>query len=62
MRSGVLPVGFCFRDRLEKVEVGFGVGEFIELLDLQASVFVGDYLCKGDHFTDHLHPNRGLYF
>ena len=52
----MLPDSFCFRDGLEKVDVGFGVGELVELLDLQASVFVGDDIRDEDIFASHVYP------
>ena len=56
IRSRVLSNSFCFRDGLEKVEVGFGVSELVELLDLQTSVFVGDDIRDEDIFASHVYP------
>ena len=38
----LLLLGSCHRDRLNGVEVGFGIGKFLGVFDLQAPVFVGD--------------------
>jgi hypothetical protein len=42
------------RDRLMKVEIGFGVRELLDLFDLQAPVFVGNDVCDDDQFAVHL--------
>lgn len=55
-RSGVLPFRFLFRDGLEKIGKEFGVGELLDLLELQASVFVSDDVSDPDHFVVHVHP------
>ena len=55
--SRALQVGFCFCDNLGRVEIGFGVGELIKLLDLQAPVFVGDDVRDKDHLAGYLHPD-----
>ena len=49
-------VGFCFRSSLEQVDVGFGVGEFLEPLDLQISVFVGDETYDVNRLAIRIHP------
>lgn len=53
----VLPLCFCFCHSLEEVEVGFGVRELFDLLNLQAFIFIGNDMCGPDHFAVHLHPN-----
>lgn len=50
----------CCRDGLEKVEMAFGVGELLDLFELQASVFVGNDLSDENHFAVHVYPDRGL--
>jgi hypothetical protein len=45
------------RDRLNKVEFGFGVREFLELFDLQASIFVGNDVCDEDRFAGTFNPD-----
>ena len=40
--------------------MGFGVGEILHLLDLQASVFVSGDLSDVDRFAGNLYPNFGL--
>ena len=57
----VLILGFCRRDSLNKVEMGFGVHEVFDLLDLQASIFVGGDLCDVDRFASRLNSDRGFY-
>lgn len=44
------------RNRLHKVEVAFGVGEILDLLDLEAAVFVGNDVGDGDRFAGRLYP------
>lgn len=51
---------FGRRNSLNKVKVGFGVGELLDLLDLQAPVLVSNDLRDVDRFTDRLHPDHGL--
>lgn len=60
MRSGVLALCPRLCRSLEKVEVGFGVRELFNLLDLQVAVFVGNDVCGPDHFSFHVHPDQGL--
>ena len=55
-----LFAGLCCRNSLLKVKMGFGVGELLDLDDLQASIFVGYDLCDEDHFANHFHPDRGV--
>jgi len=52
---------FRRRERLHKFEIGFGVEEFFDLLDLQAPVFVRDDVHDGYRFVDHINPERGLH-
>ena len=54
--SRVLPFRLFFRDSLEKLGKEFGVGEFLDLLELQAPVFVGDYVSNQNHLAVHVHP------
>lgn len=56
-RRLVLPIGFCRRSSLEKVEIGFRVGELLAFFDLQASVFVSNNLSDEDHFTVQVYPD-----
>ena len=56
------PVGFGLLDSLVKVQERFGIGEFVKLADLQASIFIRDDMRGEDHFADHLHPDRGVCF
>ena len=52
----------CYRrNRLHKVEVAFGVGEILDLLDLEAAVFVGNDVGDGDRFAGRLHPKYSRY-
>ena len=60
MRSGMLPVGSCYLHSFGEVEEGFGVGEFVEPLDFQASVFVFGSFHDEDRFPVHVHPDRAL--
>jgi hypothetical protein len=50
LSEGRLPSPFCFRNGIEKVEKSFSVGEFVDPLYLQASIFVGDNVCGEDRF------------
>ena len=59
-RSGVLP-GFCCLNSLGKVKMGLGVGELIELHDLQASVIIGNNINNDEHFVLRFHLDRGLH-
>jgi len=59
-RTLLLLLGVCHSDRLKNVEVGFGVGEFLDLFDLQAPVFVGNDVRDEDRFTDRLNSDRGI--
>lgn len=43
-----------------QLKMGFGVAEFIYLLDLQASIFVGDNVRNGHSLGGHV-SNRGLH-
>lgn len=56
------PPGRHSRGSLNEVEVSFGVGEFLHLLDLERLVFVGDDLCNIDRFAGLLYPDAGLNF
>ena len=47
-------------DSLHGVEIGYGVDELIDLLDLQVSVFVGNDLCNGERFVVQINPECGL--
>ena len=49
-----------FFDRLHGVEIGYGVDELVDLLDLQVSVFVGNDLCNGERFVVQINPECGL--
>jgi len=58
----LLFLGFRRRDRLNNAtEICFGVGELLDLLDLQAAVFVGNDVPNEDRFTDHLNPDCGTH-
>jgi len=58
----LLLLGFCRRDRLsDTAEVGFGVGKLLDLLDLQAPVFVGNDVPDEDRFAAHLNPNGSIH-
>ena len=59
-RRLVFLISFCRRNSLEKVEIGFGVGEFFNFFDLQVSAFVSNDVSDEDHFAIHVHPDRGL--
>ena len=59
--GAVLILGFCRRDGLNKVEMGFGVHEVFDLLDLQASIFVGGDLYDVDRFPSRINSDRGFY-
>ena len=41
--------------------MGFGVHEVFDLLDLQASIFVGGDLCDVDRFASRINSDRGFY-
>ena len=58
--STVLLVSFSRRSSLGEVEIGFRVHETFEVLDLQASVFIGNDVNDENHFAIYLHPDRGL--
>jgi len=60
-RTVTLLLGFCRCDCLNKIEIGFGVGELLDAGDLQAPVFVGDNMVGEYRFTDHLNPDRGVH-
>jgi hypothetical protein len=50
--SGNELLSFCFLHSLEEVEVGFGIYELLDLLDLQASLFVGYNVSDPDLLAD----------
>jgi hypothetical protein len=47
----------CRRDRLGKVEFGFGVRELLDPFELQAPVFIGNDVSDEDRFADPLNPD-----
>ena len=40
-----------------KIAMRFGIGELLNLPDLQAPVFIGNDMSNKDRFTAHLHPD-----
>ena len=48
MRKTLLLLGCRCNDCLNKVKMDFGVGKLLNLLDLQAPVFVGDDVVDHD--------------
>ena len=58
----LLLLGFCRRNCLSKAEMCFRVGEFLDLLDLQVPVFVGNDVSDEDRFAVHLHSDQGVCF
>ena len=55
----MLP-GLRFLDSPEELEIGFGIDEFVDMLDLQASILIGGDLRDDDHFVVHVLPNLGF--
>ena len=61
LRRTLLLLGRCRTHCLNKVKMAFGVGELLNLLDLQAPVFVGDDMVDEDRFADRLNTrDHGL--
>ena len=48
MRKTLLLFGCCRNDRLNKVNLAFGVGELFYVVDLQAPVFIGNDVVDED--------------
>jgi len=40
--------------------MAFGVGKLFDLLDLQAAIVVGNYLCDEDRLAVHVDPECGF--
>jgi len=56
-----LPLlGFRRLNRLNKVEMGFRVGEIFDMFDLEAPIFVGVDVSYSDRFAGQIHPNCSL--
>lgn len=53
----LLLLGF---DRLHGVEICYRVDEFIDLLDLEGPVIVGNDICNGKRFVMQINPQCGL--
>ena len=57
-----LPLLGCRRSEcLHKVDMGFGVGELLSVLNLQAPVFVGNDVFDEDRFASRFNPEHGFY-
>lgn len=54
--GNALLVGLRRRECLGYFQIGFGVGEFVELLDLQASIIVGNDVNDVDRLADGVYP------
>ena len=59
-KNTALLLGFCRRERLNEVEIGFRVSKVFDLLDLQTPVIVGNGMYDEDRFTGHVNPDRGF--
>ena len=59
----MLQTGPRFRLRycLNNVLIGFGIGELVELLDLQDSRFVGNDMYDVDRLASRIYPERVLH-
>ena len=57
----LLLLGTRRGDSLNEVKIAFGVGELFDVLDFQASVFVGNDVVDNDRFAGRLNPDQGFY-
>ena len=59
-QTTLLPLGFCRRDCLNSVKIGFRVGKLFTQLDLQTPVFIGNDVFDKDRLAAYLDPDCGF--
>lgn len=57
----LLLLAFRRRNRLNTVEISFGVSELFDLLDLQASILVGNNMHHEERFEVYINSECGFY-